>query len=401
MPEIGAESARREIAEDRGTTSLLDPEEMAGIEPPKLTYSPALEGLRSMLLFVVIFAHTQTFLIPGAHGFRMSAFGSLTMFFVLTGYLVTAIVMRNLERTNTLQYRPFMWRRVQRLGAPMLLFVVVQFATTMLTGGRLFEPRGTETLSEAASVVGLVTYTLNWAPTFNLNQRLDMVQMWSLGVDMQFYLAWPLILWLLFKWTSSTKKILIVLALLIVAAQLGRVVEYQVSMGNRLFPWDVYQRPENSFDPFFAGAALCILWKRQILPFGLFKKIWIPAAAVFVFGMLFVVVSSPVPYYGGYLVATICSFLIIGEALRPGTVIRRVFSTLPLRAIGRISFSMYIWHLYVFVWFNRWVTIELWSPVRVILAYAALFIVTYIAWYIAERPFMRLPPLRQPVPVET
>ncbi len=371
------------------------------VKPPALRYSPALEGLRSLLLILVIVAHTQQFLVPQASGLRVSGFGTLTTFFVLTGYLVTAIVLRNIERTNGLDYQNFLSRRVQRLGIPMLLFAVVQFATVAMTGGRLIEPKGVKTLGELPSVAALMTYTLNFAPSFNFNQRFDMVQMWSLGVDMQFYLAWPLVLWLIFKWTKDTKKIIILLAVGVVVVQFTRVVEYHLSAGNRLFPADVYQRPENSLDPFFAGAILCFLWKKRAIPTVLFKKLWLPSLVILILGMIFVLEWSPVPYYGGYFVVTLCALVVVGDAMREGSPINRFFSTLPLRAIGRVSFTVYIWHLYVFVWFNRWASGVIYAPVRVVLAYVMLAAVTLVAWRIAEKPFLRLPPLRNPKPIET
>jgi peptidoglycan/LPS O-acetylase OafA/YrhL len=369
--------------------------------PPQLVYQPGLEGLRSVLLFLVIVAHTMQFLVPSVGIYHISAFGSLTTFYVLTGFLVTAIVMRNLERKDSIDYVAFMKRRFVRIGAPIVLFALVHLAWAIGSGEPLFAPAGTKLLGELASVIALVTFTLNWVPTFDRNQRLDMVQMWSLGVDMQFYAIWPVVWILIRRYVKKVSTVLVVLLVLFIVMQIVRGSEYLIFRDNRLFPSDVYQRPENSFDAFLGGAFICVLWKNNMLPTELFRKLWIPSAVLFVVFSTFVVAWSWVPYFGGYMVAALYSMVILAESMREGSPIERFFSSTIMRAIGRVSFSAYIWHLFVFVRVNQFVTGEVWGPLRIAIAYAALAIVTVVAWCIAERPFMRLPPVRRPAPVPT
>lgn len=368
---------------------------------PQLLYQPGLEGMRSVLLFLVIFAHTLQFLVPSASIYHISAFGTLTIFYVLTGFLVSAIVMRNLERTGSVQYGTFMKRRIVRITAPMLLFAVVQFTWAVVHGEPLFTPSGGKVLGEVASLAALLTSTLNIVPTFNRDQRWDMVQMWSIGVDMQFFLVWPALWLLIRRYAKSFRAILWVLVGIFVLLQFTRAFEYLFFEGTRLWPADVYQRPENSFDAFIVGVFICVLWKNHRLPVDLMKKLWIPAVLLYAYNVVFVVAWSWVPYFGGYTIACLFSMVIVIEAMRVGSPLYRLFSSTPMRAIGRVSFTAFIWHLWVFIRMNEILTMELWAPVRILVTYAVLAVVTLIAWYIAERPFMRLPPVRHPAPVPT
>ena len=383
---------------------VADAKDGEGIEPPappRLRYEPGLEGLRSMLLFMVIVAHTLQFLVPTASIYHISAFGSLTTFYVLTGFLVTAIVMRNIERSGSIGYGAFMKRRFVRIGAPMLLFAVVHLLWSIFSGDPLIAPPGAKLLGELSSIVLLLTSTLNFAPTFDRNQRLDMVQMWSIGVDMQFYAIWQLMWVLILRYAKKTRTILLTLLAMFLVLQVTRGIEYILFHNNRLFPADVYQRPENSFDAFLVGAFLCVLWKNHALPSALMRKLWIPAMAIYIYQVIYVVSWSWVPYFGGYTIAALYSMVIVVESMREGSPLYRFFASAPMRIIGRVSFTAFIWHLWVFVRVNQFVTAEVWAPLRILIAYVALAIVTVIAWYVAERPVMHLPPLRRAEPVKT
>jgi peptidoglycan/LPS O-acetylase OafA/YrhL len=389
------------LPEPSATKAVEDDGETVAAPTPQLVYQPGLEGLRTVLLLLVVVAHTLQFLVPTASIYHVSAFGSLTTFYVLTGFLVTAIVMRNIERKGTIDYVAFMKRRFVRIGVPILLFAAVHFIWTVASGEPLFAPAGAKLLGEVASLLALLTFTLNFAPTFDRNQRLDMVQMWSIGVDVQFYAIWP-VMWLLIRrHAKKMASVLFALLGLFIVMQVIRGAEYLLFNHNRLFPADVYQRPENSFDAFLAGAFVCVLWKNHALPTELFRKLWIPSVLLFIAFATFVVSWSWVPYFGGYMVAALYSMVIVVESMRAGSPLARFFSSTVMRAIGRVSFTAFIWHLWVFIRVNQFLKGEIWAPLRILIAYSALAVVTFVAWYIAERPFMRLPPVRHPAPVPT
>ncbi len=357
-----------------------------------------------MLLLAVVLAHSRDFLTPDGW-FPITGFGSLTMFFVLSGFLVAAIALKNHERSGTVEYGAYMWRRVQRLGAPLLLFAVVSFLVGWAQGARMTNKPGGHTLGLVENTLTLLTFTNNLVPSFGYNQRFDSVQMWSLGVDMQVYLVLPLLIALVLRRTRRIEPMIWLFGAMIVVLQFTRYAEFHHAYDPRAYANSavaripvaaVYQRPENSFDAFLVGVILCLLWKTRLLPMRLFRILWAPAMVVFVAGMLYMELISEPAYMFGYTVVISCSFIVVGECLRPGSLLARLFSTYPMRLLGRVSFTIYIWHLFVFLNMRSWLGGSLHSTTVAILAWVALGVVSAVAWWIAERPLLRLPPVGRP-----
>lgn len=383
--------------------TLFEPPPGGG-PPVELRYDPSLEGLRTLLLLAVVAAHSKDFLTPDA-SYPITGFGSLTMFFVLSGFLVAAIALKNYERTGSVEYGSYMWRRVQRLGAPLLLFAIVNFVVGWIQGSRMFTRPGGHTLGLVENTLTLLTFTNNLVPSFGYNQRLDSVQMWSLGVDMQVYLVLPLVIAVLLRWTRRIVPMLWIFGALIVVLQATRYLEfhhaydaraYEASAVARIPVAAVYQRPENSFDAFLVGVLLCLLWKTRLLPLRLFRLLWAPALVLFVLGLLYMELISDAAYIYGYTLVILCSFVVVGDCLRPDSLLRRVFSTYLFRLLGRVSFTIYIWHLFVFLNVRRLLGESL-TPFGVaVVAFISLGVVSTIAWWVAERPLLRLPPVGRP-----
>lgn len=375
-----------------------------GQDPVRLRYEPSLEGLRTMLLLAVVLAHSIDFLTPDGW-FPITGFGSLTMFFVLSGFLVAAIALGNYERTGTVEYRAYMIRRIQRLGAPLLLFAVVSFLVGWAQGVRMTTRPGGHMLGLVENTLTLVTFTNNLVPSFGYNQQFDSVPMWSLGVDMQVYLVLPLLIALVIRRTRRILPMIWILGAMIVILQFTRYAEfrhaydpiaYRNSEVAKIPVAAVYQRPENSFDAFLIGVILCLLWKTRLLPLRLFRALWAPALVVFVAGMLYLELISDAAYVFGYTVVILCSFVVVGDCLRPDSHLRRFFGLYPMRLLGRVSFTIYIWHLFVFLNMRRWIGNHFHSTTVMLLAWGALAVVSVVAWWIAERPLLRLPPVGGP-----
>lgn len=385
---------------------ILDPDEENRVT---LRYDPALEGLRTILMFVVVLRHTGDLVhLPG--GFKITGFGSLTMFFVVSGFLVTALLLRNLERTNTLLYKEYTIRRIQRLGAPALLYAIVYVLVNWRAGEPMIHTASSNTIPVIPTAISIITFTINLVPTFGFVQRYDSVHMWSLAVDMQIYLMLPLFLLLLFRLNRNLGFLLKVLVGVIVIVQVARYIEfyriydpatYGDDMTSVIHLGAVYQRPENNLDPFIMGVILCLLWKTRLLPMRLARWLWIPALVISVWCMGYVEIMSAEPYAWGYLVIISCSFILVTEILREGSLLRRALGVYPMRVVGRVSFTVYIWHFFVLLTVMRWVKWDLPDPLRVLLAWGALAVVSVVAWWIAERPLIRLPPVRSPVDRKT
>ncbi len=369
----------------------------------QLRYEPALEGLRCLLLFAVIVGHSEEFIFDTGLDVRFTAFGSLTMFFVLSGFLVTTIVLKAKERSGSLQYRSFMARRWKRLGAPILLFLLVYIPVKIVQKEVII--RHGAVLGVIIAALTTATFTINLVPSFGYIQPYDTVSMWSLGVDMQAYMIIPIGLYFLLRYSGSVLNASLIVLGVFFLLQVTRIAEFHYFYDARasyrtisgvVALTGVYQRPENNLDAFLIGILISILWKKRLIPFELCRRLWIPAGLIFIAGMFIVKIRSPAPYFGGYLVAIVCSSILVIEALRKGSVIRRIFSSYILRLIGRFSFTAYVWHLFIFVLVNKWMKHGTGEWLRLVIAWVFLTAVTIPAWWIAERPLMRLPPVRTP-----
>lgn len=402
-------SAQRETARlyfEKLGKADFGPSETPSDTDQRLGYQPALEGLRAILLLLVVLAHSQQYFTAKVIFFPVEGLGVMSLFFLLSGFLITSIIVKNIQRTGSVQYRSFVWRRLKRLYTPVILFVVVYFILNVSVGEPLFTQPGARILGVTESAVLMLTSTINLAPTFGYSERFDSVQMWSLGVDMQLYLILPLLLILLFRATTNLRKMLGVIFAIFVGLQILRLVEYYFLYYRRpdrgsfdalIAQAGVYERPENSAGAFLIGAALYLIWSKGLMPVTLFKRSWIPVALIFtVFIMAFNPALSDFSFWFGFTLVSVLGAVIVGEAMRDGSPIWRVFSGRIARVLGRLSYTIYIWHMFVFVNLNRWVDRSIDPYVRTFGAFVILGLVSTAAWWIAERPLVRLPPVRGP-----
>lgn len=368
-----------------------------------LHYEPAFEGLRSALLLLVVASHTQAYLLGAGDRVLVKGFGLMPMFFVLSGFLVGSIVLTSWERSGSIRYGPYLKRRIMRLGAPILLYVVVHLVVSALRG----IPMATHgrTLGEVGSDLTVLSFTSNLVPSFGYNVPFDAGQMWSLGVDMQLYLVLPFVV-LLFL-TRLDRPVHIVVAGVIVAAAIHviRFAEFHHFYGGpaAMGTWEgitavdsVYQRPENSLDAFVIGFVILVLWRKRMLPTDLIRRLWIPATGVFILIVLTVPLKGRFAYQVGYPIVLICSCIGLAESLRPGSPMARFLGAYPLRLLGRVSFTLYVWHLFVFTLVNAWLPTSAGNVERIAVGAVTLAVVSVVAWWIAERPLLRLPPVGHP-----
>lgn len=376
-------------------------EEMQGDR--KLHYEPAFEGLRSVLLLLVIVSHGQSYLLHLDGTVLVKGFGIMPMFFVLSGFLVGSIVLTSWERTRTIGFGKYARRRITRLGAPVLLYVIVHFIVAVAIGTPLFSYG--RTLGELWSDLTILTFTSNLVPSFGHQVPYDAGQMWSLGVDMQLYFLLPFVI--LFFLTKMNRPWAIVKAGVIVAVVVHviRYLEFHHFYGGEEMAAttegtiainSVYQRPETSVDAFVIGFVLLVLWRRDLLPVQLFRRLSLPMVLLFGVIVLSIPLKGPLAYSVGYPFVLVCACVALSESLRGESRLARILGSYPLRLIGRISFTLYIWHLFVFSMVSYWLPESAGVPVRFLIGLVSLVVVSVIAWWLAERPLLRLPPVGRP-----
>jgi peptidoglycan/LPS O-acetylase OafA/YrhL len=298
-----------------------------------LTYRPDIEGLRAVAVLLVVIAHAGAKWLEGG-------FVGVDVFFVLSGYLITGLLIKELQRTGRIDLTRFYARRLQRLLPGLLLML----ATTGLTAALLLAPF--EQAPQAPAGMSAVLWASNFYFAFSSIDYFGpaaesnlFLHTWSLGVEEQFYLAWPaLLLFLLgaFAWQGSRMD----------SARLRQGLVVTVVLGLALSAFLTVVAPPLGFYMAFSRAwqfalgALAFLWSgpgNRMRPkvYGALGLLMILAAALLL---------DPKMSYPG-LWALLPS---LGAALvlQSGSVQSGLglLSTRPMQALGRVSYSWYLWH---------------------------------------------------------
>jgi peptidoglycan/LPS O-acetylase OafA/YrhL len=313
--------------------SFTEADTVSASNPLKHVYYPSLDGLRTIAVGIVLCAH------GGVPYFRSGGTG-VDVFFVLSGFLITTILITEHGRTGAIDFRNFYARRFLRLAPALILTCGVVAA-----GMRVCENRfpGTE--------IGLsLSYTANWAIAFYNYHLTWLNHCWSLSIEEQFYLIWPLIIVSLERSVRPTRtKILLLIAGAVLIA-VYRATKVGVYTDNRInFGLDT------RMDTLMVGAALAYFVHR--LPgrkasdaVSEFLGAVAPVALAGIFAVINIVTwYSPWMGWVGYgLVAGAAMLVIADLVIGRHSLLARPLAWRPMVFIGRISYGLYLLHLPVY-----------------------------------------------------
>jgi peptidoglycan/LPS O-acetylase OafA/YrhL len=288
------------------------------------------------------------FFVPG---FNAGGFVGVTMFFVLSGFLITSLMREERGRAGTVNIAAFYGRRVRRL-IPALVVLVSVVVLLGALRGRLDEV--------APAAAASLFYVGNWAQLGDPISLEHLSHTWSLGVEEQFYLFWPL-LFLLFAGRPVWAAIG-----LAIAATGARVIGLDIAGLERL-------------DALMIGCLLALLAvRRPALPS------WAGSGALLALGFLLVApIQGPMLLTLGALLTVV----VISASDRPGRL-QSVLSVRPLVFVGRISYGLYLWHFAV--GWEVWPSLASWhwAPTALILT-SASFGLAFLSWRYVEQPILR------------
>ena len=345
-----------------------------------LGYRPALDGVRAVAITLVLLGHVAFFLVPSWYGhFMRDSFLGVDLFFVLSGFLITTLLLQRRGRESH-PIRRFYVRRAFRLMPALLALLLVNLLVAALFN---------QSIGNAVRSIGVgVTYTANWASLNEIGVSKYVLHFWSLAVEGQFYLFWPLLLFGLLRLGLGRRSLVAAVLAIIAAVALWRAVEWWSGE-----PWlRLYLRTDVRVDSLLFGAVLALVpydelvrrtpaWARSLIGFTALGLI-ITAAQV-------LRQWSDFLYVGGFTAIAVVSTFAIAMALQPGSAYYRALALAPMIFLGRISYSLYLWHFPVF-----WVVAdntESWAPaLRVALGVPAAFLLAIGSYYLVERPALRL-----------
>ena len=359
-------------------TDRSDP--IAGRSDRGWSYLPALDGVRALAVVAVVLFHFWPATFPGG-------FVGVDVFFVMSGFLITGIIEAEHYRSGGVDLRRFWGRRIRRLVPAVVVLVVVTAVATVLTG--------TASARQFADSVGALTWTTNLVEAFLggsrallHNPRTTIDHLWSLAIEEQFYVVWPLVALLLLRRVRGRRRR--------VAIVLGLVAASALANGLVGGPGAYFRTETRAFE-LLAGAALALAgWGALRIGAALASLL----AGLGLVGLVAVVpaVSSTGEwmYPWGFLLITAIAAALVAAAVHPPAWLRTALCSPPIRHLGQVSYGVYLWHIPVLRLLSSTRT-GLDGPLLHLLRLAVLVVVVEVSFRFVEQPFRtgRLP-LRWP-----
>ncbi|WP_052255417.1 acyltransferase family protein [Salinicoccus sp. YB14-2] len=310
-------------------------------------YMPGLDGLRAIAVIAIILYHLNPRWLPGG-------FLGVDTFFVISGYLITSLLLREYHNTQMIDLKNFWIRRFRRL-IPAVFFMTSVVITYVL----IFESGIIRTVKEDG--IAAFLYMSNWwyiiedVSYFEASEPKPLMHLWSLAIEEQFYIIWPAALLILLLKIKNYKHIMLIIFMMTLISLIWMMVLTVPFEDNSR----VYFGTDTRLQTLLLGVLLAYIWP----PFKLKKdigqkiKVWIDGVgvgALLVLVIIFITVddSSHWIYYGGLYLITLVTLLLIASSVHPSTVLPKILGNPLFLWVGTRSYSLYLWHYPIIILIN-------------------------------------------------
>lgn len=317
------------------------------------TYVPALDGIRALAVCAVVAYHLP---LPVLHGGLLG----VSVFFTLSGYLITSLLLQERRRRNSIDLAAFWRRRARRLlPAQLAMLTVVGVATAIAEPDRI---RAT-----ARQITWALLYVSNWTTIASGDDYFRRVSgpgpldhLWSLAVEEQFYLVWPLLVAAMLRLGAQVGRrrlpLLLLTGLLTAASTACIWLSYDPSAMNNT---RAYEGTDTRAAALLVGALAALLAPFEQGASAVPRRVSLTGVLGFM-GLLGIASSvvyvdeqSSFLYRGGELLLSVCGAFVAIAATHRHTAVAHILSVAPLRWLGARSYGLYLWHLPIIAFMPR------------------------------------------------
>lgn len=308
-------------------------------------YMPGLDGLRTLAVFAVIIYHLNVKWAPGG-------LLGVSIFFVLSGYLITDLLTAEWSRKGTIDLKGFWVRRIRRLLPAMVVMMAA-----VVTWVTLFSPTFMPSLKGDA--ISSLLYINNWYLIFHQVSYFDkfgpsspLGHLWSLAVEEQFYLLWPLLLIIGLRLAPRRGKMFIMILGAMTISALAMLLLYQPGSD----PSRVYYGTDTRAFSLLMGAALSIVWPSRKLSNQVTRlsRNTLDGIGAFCLIIILIMIGTTGEYDSflypwGFLLLSLVTAAAIAVIAHPASLTGRILGYKPMKWLGARSYGIYLWHYPVIV----------------------------------------------------
>jgi peptidoglycan/LPS O-acetylase OafA/YrhL len=356
----------------------------------RLGFRPSIEGIRGVAIGLVFAYHLVIFLLPERHGWIPGGNTGVDVFFTLSGFLITSILLGEQRRDGRISVPAFYQRRALRLLPAIVVLLLVTTFYAMAT-----EPAvaggvqvGVSDGEHLRAVGGIATYLANWFPG-GTDLPAYFGHMWSLAIEEQFYLVWPGLLVGLIAVARRRSVRPAGLAGLVALATVAGAAWRAALFDRHDGLWsDVYFRTDARLDQLLLGVLLAIAVHHGLVQVR--SREWLAAGGLV--AILVVALNQEVSgagYFRWGATLTSCgTAALILATLEGGGLVGDVLRSPPVRWVGKISYSLYLWHVPVIVLVLRYLE-SAGGVTRVAVAAVLSIAAAAGSYYLVEAPALR------------
>ena len=358
----------------------------------KSKYLPSIDSLRALAVLAVIIYHVDVNYLPGG-------FLGVDLFFVLSGYLISSLIIKEYKKTGSLNLYNFYIRRARRLLPAVYFMITVVLVVMVMFNGVLLKK------SHLDAIFGYI-YSSNWWYIFHKLDYFDSFgsqspfkHLWSLAIEEQFYMIFPLLFLLINRkkkdkdgFYKLNRNFLYVILGVILVSLIAHIILFDINNISRIY----FGTDTRAFS-LLVGAVGAILYpmdklNTKITPQEnlLYSVVSLISIAALITIMIYTSEYNTWLYRGGFLLVAILGIIIIISSGKQHTVMAKLLSFKPVVFIGKISYSLYLWHFPVLVLTTPVSEIGKPNIFFVVLRVILTFILAIISYALVETPIRKL-----------